>query len=111
MSTSEQRKQWAEHIADEADALARQQQSAGDRHSPVERPLPHTADEVAVAVAAAIAAERLRCADIAEGWAGEPRLLEAFGDFTEWELRAAAATARAVASEIRAAGVPSLSTP
>jgi len=104
MSGIEQRKQWAEHIRDEARALEVQQNSAGVTHTPVEGPLPHSADELTAAVAKAVAAERQRCAEVAERWSSEARLLEAFGDFTEWELRAASATARAVASEIRTSG-------
>lgn len=94
-------KQWAQHIKDEAVALGLQQQSAGDSHAPVTGPLPHTADQLTLAVAAAVAAERQRCAEIADSWGSEARLQEAFGDFTEWELRAGTATARAVAGEIR----------
>jgi len=101
MSEMEQRKQWAEHMEDEAKALEVQQHSAGDSHTPVEGPLPHSADQLAAAVASAVAAERQRCAEIAEGWSSQARLLEAFADFTEWELRAASAAARAVAGEIR----------
>lgn len=101
MSTDEQRKQWAEHIADEAEALQRQQRAAGGTHSPVEGPLPYTAAELETAVAAAVATERQRCAGIADAWSNDARLLQVFADFTEWELRAAVATARAVAGEIR----------
>ena len=101
MSTIDQRRQWAEHIRDEAKALEVQQHAAGTTHTPFEGPLPYSADELAAAVATAVAAERQRCADIAESWSTETRLLEAFGDFTEWELRAATATARAVGNNIR----------
>jgi hypothetical protein len=101
MSSIEQRKQWAEHMKDEAKALEKQQQAAGGTHSPMEGPLPHSADDLAVAVAAAVAAERKRCAEIAGRWSAEAQLRSAFGDFTEPELRAAAATARAVGNEIR----------
>ncbi|MEJ8839142.1 hypothetical protein [Ramlibacter sp. AN1133] len=101
MSGNEQRKQWAEHIRDEARALEVQQHSAGASHTPLEGPLPYSADQLAAAVASAVAAERQRCAEVADSWSSEARLLEAFGDFTEWELRAASATARAVGSEIR----------
>ena len=104
MSSIEQRKQWAEHIKDEAKALEVQQQAAGGTHSPVEGPLPYSADDLAVAVAAAVTAERQRCAEIADGWSAEAKLRDAFGDFTEWELRAATATARAVGNDIRRGG-------
>lgn len=106
MSTTDQRKQWAEHLDDEAKALQRQQQTAGGTHTPVEGPLPYSADQLDAAIAASVAAERQRCAEIADSWSGEARLLEAFGDFTEWELRAAAATARAVGCEIRNTAAP-----
>lgn len=105
MSGSEKRKQWANHMKDEAKALELQQQAAGDSHAPVEGPRPYSADElgaaVTAAVAAAVAAERQRCADIADSWRAETRLMRAFGDFTERELRAAALAVRAVGSEIR----------
>jgi hypothetical protein len=103
MNTSEQRRQWAEHIADEGRALQRQQEAAGTTHSPREGPLPHTAEQLEAAVAAAVAGERQRCAALAEAWSAEPRLLETLGDLTEGELHAAAATARGVAAEIRGA--------
>jgi hypothetical protein len=105
MSAIDKRQQWAQHLQDEAKALERQQEAAGSTHSPVEGPLPYSADQLAEAVAIAVAAERQRCAQIAESWTVEARLLEVFGDFTEWELRAASATARAVGSEIRGAPV------
>lgn len=107
MSTHEQRDQWAAHIADESRALELQQRAAGGTHSPAEGPLPHTTEELESSVAAAVAAERQRCAEIADSWAAESRLLETFADFTQWELRAAAATARALATEIRK-GAPAL---
>lgn len=106
MSTNEQRKQWAEHLADERQALQIQQRAAGETHSPTEGPLPHTVDQLDAAVAAAVAAERQRCAEIAAAWASESRLRHAFGDFTAEELRAAAAAASAVADEIRSAAGP-----
>lgn len=101
MSSIEQRRQWAEHIKDEAKALQEQQDAAGDTHSPMEGPLPHSADDLAAAVATAITAERQRCADVAEGWNAEAKLREAFGEFSEPELRAAALTARAIGRDIR----------
>lgn len=103
MSTSEQRKQWAEHIADESRALQIQQQAAGGTHSPLEGPLPYTGEQLEAAVAAAVASERQRCAELADAWSTEPKLLERFGDLTEGELRAAAATARALGGAIRGA--------
>lgn len=106
MSGKDQRKQWAEHMKDEARALEVQQTAAGETHAPVEGPQPYSADELAAAIAAAVSAERQRCADIADAWSAEPKLREAFVDFTETELRAAATAARAVAGEIRRATGP-----
>jgi hypothetical protein len=97
MTDSTQRKQWAEHRRDEAAALQAQQRSAGDSHSPVAGPLPFSADDLE----SAVRAERERCAVIADGWASEGRLRQAFADMTEWELRAAAEVARAVGRSIR----------
>jgi hypothetical protein len=106
MSTSDKRRQWAAHTKDEGEALELQKVAAGRTHSVVEGPRPYSADQLEAAIAAAVGAERQRCAEIADRWSEEARLLEAFGDFTEWELRAAAATARAVGSEIRNAVGP-----
>lgn len=100
MSTNDQRKQWAEHIADEARALRVQQDAAGGTHAPTEGPLPYTADQLEAAIMRAVMAERQRCVAIAERWSGETVLRAAFGDFTERELSAAAAAARAVADEM-----------
>lgn len=101
MKSIDQRKQWADHMNEEAQAREAQQQAAGRSHSPVEGPLPYSANDLDEAVAAAVDTERQRCARIAESWSAEAKLLEAFGDFTEWELRAATATAQAVANDIR----------
>ena len=101
MNGADQRRQWSEHLEDEARALELQQQSAGETHSPLAGPLPHSADQLADAVAAAVAAERQRCAELADSWSTEARLQAAFGDFTAGELRAAAAAARAVGRAIR----------
>lgn len=106
MSTNEQREQWAAHIAEEGRALELQQRAAGGTHSPTERPLPHSVDELESAVAAAVAAERQRCAEIADSWGVESKVVETFADFTQWELRACAAMARAVAAEIRNRAAP-----
>jgi hypothetical protein len=106
LSTSDQRKLWAEHMEDEARALDLQQQEAGSTHSPVEGPLPYSADELNQAVAAAVAAERQRCAQIADNWTDETRLMQAFNGSTAAELRAAAAVARAVGDEIRTTTEP-----
>lgn len=107
MSTSNQRNQWAEHIADERRAVEQQQRSAGATHSPTEGPIPFTENELRAAVAAAVAAERERCAGVADKWSAEAKLLERFGDFREPELRAGSVTASAVAAEIRKGEEPS----
>ena len=101
MSNTEQRKQWAEHIDDEARALERQQRSAGGTHSPVEGPLPHSEDDLADAVAAAVRAETRRCAGIADSWREDARLLAAFPGLTPAERITAAAMAAAIADEVR----------
>lgn len=106
MSTNEQRAQWAAHVADESRALALQQRAAGGTHSPREGPLPHSVDELESAVAAAVAAERQRCAEIADSWGSESKVVQAFADFTPGELRACVDTARALAAEIRHGGTP-----
>lgn len=100
MSNREQRKLWAAHRKDEATALQAQQASAGAGHSPVEGPLPHSADDLTLAVASAVDAERRRCVAIARGWEEEEKLQAAFASFTRDEVRAAALLARAVADEI-----------
>lgn len=80
MSNQDQRRQWADHMKDEAEALKRQQVTAGDTHSPVEGPLPHSSNDLQAAVAAAVAAENERCARLAEGWtAGDPDTARAIG--------------------------------
>jgi len=97
MSESKQRSQWAEHLRDEAQARHAQQQTAGATHEPKAGPLPFSVDDLELAVRA----ERERCAAIADGWASEAALREAFADMTEWELKAAAEVARAVGRSIR----------
>ena len=106
MSTTDQRKQWADHIADEGRALELQQRAAGATHSPSEGPLPYTENELLAAAAAAVAAERERCARVADRWCAEAKLLEHFGHFTEAELRAGSVTACTVAAEIRRGDEP-----
>ena len=97
---SNQRSQWADHLRDEADARQAQQRSAGATHEPLAGPQPFSADNLEQAVGA----ERDRCAAIAEGWASEAALREAFADMTEWELRAAAEVAGAIGRSIRGQG-------
>lgn len=102
MSETKQRKLWANHLKDEAVALEQQQESAGAEHSPMEGPLPYSADDLEVAVRA----EHERCAAIAQAWAQEHKLKGAFAAFTDNELRAAALVARAIASDITAQAEP-----
>lgn len=102
MSDTKQRKLWANHLKDEATALGLQQERAGDEHSPMEGPLPHSVDDLELAVRA----ERERCAAIAQAWAQEHKLKGAFATFTESELRAAALAAGAIASDILAQAEP-----
>jgi hypothetical protein len=97
MSDTEQRGLWVEHLRDEATEHRAQQRAAGASHEPLERPLPHSADDVQTAALV----ERERCAAIADAWASEEALQAAFSDFTEWELRAAIEVARAIARGIR----------
>ena len=48
MSGMAQRKEWAEHIRDEARALEVQQHAAGGTHSPVEGPMLYSAEQLAL---------------------------------------------------------------
>jgi hypothetical protein len=98
MSNTRQRAQWAEHLKDEAVELRAQQASAGSTHSPVEGPLPHSAD----VLEAAVHAERERCCAIASRWTSEVEVHRAFAEWTEWETRAAMEMARAILREISA---------
>jgi hypothetical protein len=98
MSNTRQRAQWAEHLKDEAVELRAQQVSAGSTHSPVEGPLPHSAD----VLEAAVHAERERCCAIASRWTSEVEVHRAFAEWTEWETRAAMEMARAILREISA---------
>ena len=97
MSDTRQREQWAEHLRDEQTARDTQQVSAGGTHSPVIGPLPHSVSDLE----AAVLAERERCAAIADTWASDARLRQAFSDFTQWELGAATEVAHAIARAIR----------
>lgn len=98
MSDSEQRRQWADHLKDEADALQAQQDAAGTTHEPLAGPLPHSADDLAHTRRA----ERTRCAALAEGWADPARLAAAFPAFTPAQRVAAAEVARAIGAALRA---------
>lgn len=97
MSNTTQRAQWAEHLKDEAVELQAQQRAAGSTHSPVEGPLPHSAD----ALESAVRAERERCCAIASRWTSEAEVHRAFAEWTEWETRAAVEMARAILRDIR----------
>jgi hypothetical protein len=97
MSNTRLRAQWAEHLKDEATELRAQQVSAGDTHSPVAGPLPHSAD----ALEDAVQVERERCFGIAARWTSEAEVHRAFADWTEWETRAAMELARVIARAIR----------
>ena len=99
MSDSAQHAQWAEHLKDEAAELQVQQESAGDTHSPLAGPLPHSVGDLD----AAIEAERERCVRVAEGWASQDALRDAFPGLSEGELRAAVDVAHAVARSLRVA--------
>ena len=101
MNDHDQRGLWAGHLRDEAAEQRVQQESAGASHEPVNGPLPFSADNLDDAVRV----ERERCAYLAESWASEEKLRQTFADMTEWELRAAAEVARAIARGIR--GEPS----
>lgn len=98
MSDPEQRRQWADHLKDEADALQQQQDAAGATNVPLAGPLPHTADDLAQGRLA----ERTRCAQAAEAWADPARLAAAFPGFTPAQRDAAAEVARAIGAELRA---------
>lgn len=98
MSDPEQRRQWADHLKDEAEALQEQQDAAGAMHVPLAGPLPHSADDLAESRLA----ERTRCAQVALEWADPARLEAAFPRFTPAQREAAAAVANAIGAALRA---------
>lgn len=102
MSHTDDDKLWARHMRDEARALEAQQVTAGSTHSPVERHASFTQAQLD----AAVQAERERCAAAAERWSQADTLRAAFANFTGAQQEAAAAAARAVASDIRRAAEP-----
>lgn len=104
MSDPEQRTEWAEHLKDEARAIAKQQVTAGDTHSPVGGPLPYSLDDLAGEVRLAILAERERCAQVAASFAQAEHLVQSFPQATDEERRAAATTARRIAQALRDTG-------
>ena len=102
MSSQQRRSERAEHLEDEGRAIALQQASAGATHSPVEWALPATPDALATAIREAVAAERERCARLAETFATAPAA-EAPPGAGAQELAVAQATALRIASALRAA--------
>lgn len=102
MTDPRQRRQWADHLKDEAAALQAQQDSAGGTHVPQAGPLPHSADDLDQSRRDARAAERDRCADIAQEWADPSRIDAAFPGFTAAQREAASAAATAISAAIRA---------
>lgn len=102
MSTRQRRSQRAEHLEDEGRAIALQQASAGATHSPVAWALPATPVEVAIAIRAAVAAERERCARLAETFATAPAAEAPPGTGAQ-QLAVAQATALRIARALRAA--------
>jgi len=100
MTDPRQRRQWADHLKDEAAALQAQQDSAGGTHVPQAGPLPHSADDLDQSRREARAAERDRCADIADEWADPSRIDAAFPGFTAAQREAASAAARAISAAI-----------
>ena len=104
MSDPAQRNEWAEHMEDEARAIARQQVSAGATHGPVEGPLPHSKDDMAIAVLTAVQAERERCAKLAASFATDAQLQLVLGDAPGEQRAAAAVVARRIAEALVAPG-------
>ena len=97
----DQQDQWAEHLRDEAGAIARQQVTAGKTHSPLEGPLPHTKTDMAVAAEDAVLLERERCAAIVASFAAPDRLAQILPGATPDQLQAAASAARQIAEQLR----------
>jgi hypothetical protein len=103
MSSQQRRSERAEHLEDEGRAIALQQASAGATHSPVEWALPATPDTLAIAIRAAVAAERERCARLAETFATAPAAEAHLPGADAQQLAVAQATALRIASALRAA--------
>jgi len=101
VSDKTQRALWAEHLRDEADAIAEQQATAGGSHSPVEGPLPHSRNETVAVAAGAVLAERENCAALAGSFTTEAMLRQVLGDATPGELQSAANLALHIALAIR----------
>ena len=96
MSHPERRDQWAEHLRDEAHAIAAQQVAAGPSHEPQAGPLPHSRAELSDAAAEAVVAERQRCAAAAFSFADESVLLRLLPAAGRNEREAAATIAREI---------------
>lgn len=101
MSDKAQRALWAEHLRDEADAIAEQQVTAGDSHTPLEGPLPHSRNAAVAAAQVAVLAEREQCAALAGSFASEALLREVLGEATPAQLQSAATLALHIAEAIR----------
>lgn len=105
MPNDKQRREWASHQRDEARAIALQQASAGDTHSPVERPQPYSHDNMEEAVRLAVSGERERCAALADSFAAQPsQLLPEMTVRDADALQLAAEIARRIANGIRSQG-------
>lgn len=107
MNDTQRRAEWAEHLKDEADAIAVQQASAGGTHQPVGGPLPFSQDDVGAAVLLAVRAERERCAALAASFADPAILAEALPAAGEAQRSAAASVALRIAARLRVPAEPS----
>jgi len=103
MSSQQRRSERTEHLEDEGRAIALQQASAGGTHSPVAWDLPATPVEAATAIRAAVAAERERCARLAETFATAPKAGADLPGAGAQQLAVAQATALRIARALRAA--------
>lgn len=102
---SKRRELAASHQRDEARAIALQQASAGDTHSPVERPQPYSQDNMDEAVRLAVSRERERCAALADSFAAQPSQLAPDTAVRDTDvLQLAAGIARRIADAIRSQG-------
>ena len=102
MSDPEQRTQWADHLEDEAHAIAVQQSSAGGSHEPLAGPLPFSHNDMTDAVLQAVLAERERCAGIAMRFASDSGILEVLPEATSEQRAAAGCAAVRIADLLRA---------
>ena len=102
MNSRERRSQRAQHLEDEGRAIALQQASAGGTHSPVAWALPATPDALATAIRAAVAAERERCAHLAESFATASGAGARLPGAGVQQLSVAQATALRIARALRA---------